>query len=119
MNGLLRLALRSHRGAIITMAIVSALGGAANAFGFVQIAGKTHAERLAFAHSMELIGAQFSYILPPPVQLDTMGGYLTWRNFSSLSIVFAIWAILAATGLARGDEERNLTELWLANGASR
>lgn len=119
MSGLLRLALRSHRGAIITMTIVSALGGASNAFGFVQIAGKTHAERLAFAHSMELIGAQFSYFLPPPVQLDTMGGYLTWRNFSSMSLVFAVWAILAATGLARGDEERNLTELWLATGVSR
>lgn len=101
------------------MAVISGLGGLLNAFGFTQIAGATHAERLAFAHQMELIGKQFSYILPPPVQLDTMGGYMTWRDFSSISLVYAIWAVLAATGVARGDEERRLTELWLANGVSR
>src|SRR5260221_12647730 len=101
------------------MGLISGLGGLLNAFGFTQIAGHTHAERLAFAHQMELIGRQFSYILPPPVQLDTMGGYMTWRDFSSISLVYAIWAVLAATGAARGDEERRLTELWLANGVSR
>ena len=68
---------------------------------------------------MEIIGRQFSYILPPPIQLDTMGGYLTWRDFSTISIIYAIWAVLAATGAARGDEERRLTELWLASGVSR
>ena len=116
---LLRLALRSHRTGALVMAAVSGIGGLLNAFGFVQIAGATHAERLVFAHQMELLGRQFSYILPPPVQLDTMGGYLTWRDFSSISVVYAIWAVLAATGAARGDEERRLTELWLANGVSR
>lgn len=119
MSTLLRFALRSHRTGAITMALISGLGGVLNSFGFAQIAGTTHAERLAFAHQMELIGRQFSYILPPPVQLDTMGGYLTWRDFSSISVVYAIWAVLAATGAARGDEERRLTELWLANGVSR
>lgn len=119
MNAFLRFALRSHRTGAITMALISGLAGFLNAFGFTQIAGSTHAERLAFAHQMELIGKQFSYLLPPPVQLDTMGGYLTWRDFSSIAIVYAIWAVLAATGAARGDEERRLTELWLANGLSR
>ncbi len=101
------------------MAVISGLGGFLNAFGFTQIAGATPAERLAFAHQMELIGKQFSYILPPPVQLDTMAGYLTWRDFSSISVAYAIWAVLAATGAARGDEERRLTEHWLTNGVSR
>lgn len=116
---LLRLALRSHRTGVITTAAINGLAGLLNAFGFVQIAGVTHAERLVFARQMEILGRQFSYILPPPIQLDTMGGYLTWRDFSSISIVYAIWAVLAATGAARGDEERRLTELWLASGVSR
>lgn len=119
MSMLLRFALRSHRTGAIAMGLISGLGGLLNAFGFAQIAGHTHAERLAFARQMELIGKQFSYILPPPVQLDTMGGYMTWRDFSSISVVFTIWAALAATGAGRGDEERGLTELWLANGVSR
>jgi ABC-2 type transport system permease protein len=118
-SSLLRFALRSHRTGAIAMALISGLGGLLNAFGFTQIAGATHAERLAFAHQMELIGKQFSYILPPPVQLDTMGGYMTWRDFSSIAVAYGVWAVLAATGAARGDEERRLTELWLANGASR
>ena len=116
---LLRLALRSHRTGIIATAAIGGLGGLLNAFGFVQIAGATHAERLVFAHQMELLGRQFSYILPPPIQLDTMGGYLTWRQLGSIAVVYAIWAVLAATGAARGDEERRLTELWLASGVSR
>ena len=116
---LLRLALRSHRTGIITTAVIAGIAGLLNAFGFVQIAGSTHAERVAFAHQMEIIGRQFSYILPPPIQLDTMGGYLTWRDFSTISIIYAIWGVLAATGAARGDEERRLTELWLASGVSR
>ena len=99
--------------------MIGALGGALNAFGFVKIAGATHVERVAFAHQMEVLGRQFSYILPPPVQLDTMGGYLTWRQFGSIAILYAIWAVLAATGAARGEEERRLTELWLASGVSR
>jgi ABC-2 type transport system permease protein len=116
---LLWLAVRSHRTGMIGTAGIAAVGGLLNAFGFVQIAGATHAERLVFAHQMELLGRQFSYILPPPIQLDTMGGYLTWRQFGSIAIVYAIWAVLAATGAARGDEERGLTELWLASGVSR
>ena len=116
---LLRLALRSHRTGIIATGVIGGIGGLLNAFAFVQIAGATHAERLVFAHQMEIIGRQFSYILPPPIQLDTMGGYLTWRDFSSISVIYAIWAVLAATGAARGDEERRLTELWLASGVSR
>lgn len=116
---LLRLALRSHRTGLVATAAIGSLGGLLNAFGFVQIAGTTHAERIAFAHQMELLGRQFSYILPAPVQLDTLGGYLTWRQFGSIAIAYAIWAVLAATGAARGDEERRLTELWLASGVSR
>ncbi len=113
------LAVRSHRTGAIATAGIAAVGGLLNAFGFVQIAGATHAERLVFAHQMEVLGRQFSYILPPPVQLDTMGGYLTWRQFGSIAMLYAIWAVLAATGAARGDEERGLTELWLASGVSR
>ena len=116
---LLWLAARSHRTGAIATGAIAAVGGLLNAFGFVQIAGATHAERLLFAHQMEILGRQFSYLLPPPIQLDTMGGYLTWRQFGSIAIVYAIWAVLAATGAARGDEERGLTELWLASGVSR
>jgi beta-exotoxin I transport system permease protein len=116
---LFRLALRSHRTGAIATAAIGALSGLLNSVAYVQVAGATPAERSAFAHSMEVVGKQLSYILPAPIQLDTMGGYLTWRAFSAVAIVYAVWAMLAATGAGRGDEEKGLTEAWLAAGVSR
>jgi len=116
---LFRLALRSHRTGAIATAAIGALAGILNAVAYVQIAGANPADRAAFAHSMELVGKQLSYLLPQPVQLDTMGGYLAWRDLSVIAIVYPVWALLAATGAGRGDEEKGLTEAWLAAGVSR
>lgn len=116
---LFRLALSSHRTGAIATAAIGAIAGVLNAVAYVSVAGATRAERAAFAHSMEIIGQQLSYLLPRPVQLDTMGGYLTWRALSAVAIVYAVWAMLAATGAGRGDEEKGLTETWLAAGVSR
>jgi putative exporter of polyketide antibiotics len=113
------LAFRSHRTGLIAMSIVSTLAGVLNAAAFETLAGNTPAERATFGKQMELLGKQLSYLLPDPVQLDTIGGYLTWRAFGALALIFAIWAILAATGAGRGDEERGLTEHWLASGVSK
>lgn len=116
---LLRLALRSHRTGLIATAAIGGFAGVLNAVAYAQVAGSTHAERVVFAHSMEVIGRQITYLLPAPVQLDTMAGYLTWRDFSTVTLVLAVWAMLAATGAGRGDEEKGLTEEWLAMGISR
>ncbi len=116
---LFRLALRSHRTSLIVLAVMGAITGALNAAAFVQLAGTTPAERTAFGREMELLGRQLAFLLPDPVQLDTLAGYLAWRAFGILALSFAIWAILASAGAGRGDEERGLTEHWLAAGVSR
>src|SRR5258706_5752165 len=116
---LFRIAFRSPRTGLIAMSLVSVLAGALNAAAFETLVGNTPAERAAFGQQMALLGKQLSYLLPDPVQLDTMGGYLTWRAFGALGLIFAIWAILASTGAGRGEEERGLTEFWLAAGVSR
>ena len=116
---LLRLAVRSYRTGAIAMAAIGAFSGILNAVAYVQVAGSSPAERHVFAQQMEVFGKQLSYLLPAPVQLETMGGYLTWRDFGSIALVYTIWAMLAGTGAARGDEERGLTESWLAAGVSR
>ena len=115
---LFRLALRSHRtGAIATLAIAS-LTGLGNSIGYAVIAGPTPEERALFGRQMSLLGQQLTYLLPPPLDLDTMGGYLQWRNYGTLAVFFGVWALLAAAGV-RGDEERGIVETWLAVGASR
>jgi len=116
---LLRLALRSHRTGLFMIALVVAAGGLINAVGFAQIAGDSPAARAVFAQQMELLARQLTFLLPAPAQLDTMAGYLTWRWFGTVWIIYAFWALIAGTGAGRGDEERGLVELWLSTGASR
>ena len=116
---LFRIALKQQRTGLIAMTLLCALGGVLNALGFVQVAGTSQVERLAFARSMEVLGAQLSYMLPAPEHLDTLAGYLQWRYFGSLVLILGIWGVISSTGSGRGDEERGLVEQWLAAGASR
>lgn len=115
----LALAIRSHRTGLIALSLIGAISGLVNGIAFVEVAGHTQLERQAFAQQMEILGRQLTYLLPAPVQLDTIGGYLTWRAFGSVTLPYAIWAVLAGSGAARGDEERGLTEAWLSAGISR
>ncbi len=116
---LVRLALRFQRTGIIAMSALTAIGVIINALGFAQIVGDSPADRAAFAAQMELLGKQLSYILPVPSRLDTLAGYLQWRWFGSVALLFSFWALVAATGAGRGDEERGFVETWLAGGVGR
>src|SRR5258708_22903839 len=68
---------------------------------------------------MSVLASQFSVILPPPSRLDTVGGYVQWRAFGGLAILFAVWALASASGAARGDEERGVVEALLTSGGTR
>ena len=116
---LIRIALRQQTVGVMALALVVAIGGVLNTLAFVQIAGTTPAERAAFAQQMSLLGAQLSYMLPVPVRIDTLAGYLEWRWFGTLVVIFGIWAAISASGSGRGDEERGLVEQWLAAGVGR
>ncbi len=113
------LALRLGRWGIAGFGAVAFVVTLVQTVGFYNIAGHTEAERQAFGHSMSLLAAQFTVIIPPPVRPDTVGGYVQWRAFGFLAILFAIWALASASGAARGDEERGIVQALLANGLSR
>ena len=115
----IRLALRLGRWGLIGFAGVGFFATFVNAAGFYAIAGHTQAERQAFGRSFAQVASQLTVLLPPPSRLDTMGGYVQFRGYGSLAIVFAIWALASASGAARGDEERGLVEMILATGLSR
>ncbi len=109
-----RLALRLHRWGMLGYAAIGVLTGVVNAAFFSRIAGSSPAERAAFGQEVEVIGRQVSYLLPLPIRADTLGGYLQWRVFGFMPLLFAIWAVLAGTAVLRGEEERGLLEQWLA-----
>ena len=87
--------------------------------GFYQVVGHSAAERAAFGASIATLAARFTALVPPPIQPDTVGGYVEFRGFHELAIIFSAWALFAATGFARGDEERGIVEASLAAGARR
>jgi ABC-2 type transport system permease protein len=115
----IRLALRLGQWGLIGFAIVGFIATFINAVGFYAVAGPTQAQREAFAKSFALIAAQLTVLLPPPMRLDTVGGYVQYRAYGSLVIVFSIWALASASGAARRNEERGIDELILATGLSR
>ncbi len=116
---LLRIALKQQTVSLIALTAIGVIGGVLNSLAFVQIAGATPAERAAFAQQMAVLGAQLSYMLPVPVRIDTLGGYMEWRLFGGLVLLYSIWAAISASGSGRGDEERGLVEQWLAAGVGR
>lgn len=115
---LFRLAVRSHQSGLIATSLLSVMLALANAVGYIQLAGTDAQSRAIFAREMELVGRQLTYLLPVPVQLDTMSGYIHWRVFGAVPLVMGFWAVLAASGV-RGDEEKGLVEQWIVTGLSR
>ncbi|MDP9280647.1 MAG: hypothetical protein M3P38_00950, partial [Chloroflexota bacterium] len=116
---LFRIALKQQVVSLIALSVIFVIGSVLNTVAFVQIAGVTPAERAAFAGQMALLGAQLSYMLPVPVRIDTLAGYLEWRWFGTLVVILGLWAAISASGSGRGDEERGLVEQWLAAGVGR
>jgi len=98
------LGLRLGRWGIVGFSVLAFASSYIQAVGFYQLAGHTPEQRAAFARSMTQLAAQLTILLPPPTRLDTVGGYVEWRSFGGLAILFAVWALVSASGAARGDE---------------
>ncbi len=111
-----RLLLRLNRIGLIATAYFSIFYVLVNSAAFPIIAGKTRAAQEAFGHSVTVLGATFAWLLPLPVRPDTAAGYLQWRGYGFLAIVFAVWGLFSACGAVRRDEDRGLVESWLSSG---
>ncbi len=116
---MIRYSLRAHRTGLIASASLAALYVLLQAPGYASAAGSTPAERQRFAASMGAIARQVSYILPLPTHLEVLSGYVQWRVFGFLAVVFATWAVFAGAGASRGEEDRGLSDQLLAGGMSR
>jgi ABC-2 type transport system permease protein len=95
--------------------LISFLYGAA----FTSAAGSTAASQAAFGRSVNLVAKQFAFIIPVPVHPETLGGYEQYKWLAGAIIMMMIWAAIAGIAVGRGDEDRGLTDEWLAGGVSR
>src|SRR5437879_13626210 len=96
------LALRLGRWGIAGFGLIAFAISLLQTAGFYQVAGRTEAERRAFGRSMSILAEQFAVIVAVPTRPDTVGGYVQWRAFGFLAILFAIWGLEAVRGAAHG-----------------
>ncbi|HYB14337.1 MAG TPA: ABC transporter permease subunit [Streptosporangiaceae bacterium] len=78
----------------------------------------TAASRAQFAQAFGHNSA-FAALVGPARRLDTVGGYMAWRCLGVLIILGAIWGLLTATRLLRGEEDAGRWELLLAGRTAR
>jgi ABC-2 type transport system permease protein len=115
----LLLALRLGRWGIAGFSALAFVSTLAQTLAFYTIAGQTAAQQAAFGAAIGTLASHFTAILPPPIRPETVGGYVEWRGFHALGLIFGVWAFASATGISRGDEERGVIEAILAAGTSR
>ena len=116
---MIRIALRSHRWSTLGVALIGFVATYAQGAAFKAAAGTTLAEREAFARQVAALGPQLAYLIPLPVHPEKMAGYLMWRGYGFLPVIFGFWAFMAATGAIRGDEDGGRMETWLASSVGR
>jgi ABC-2 type transport system permease protein len=113
------MAWRLHRRGLIGFSVGGFLISLFYGSAFLQAAGTTAASQAAFGRSVNLVAKQFAFIVPVPVHPETLGGYEQYKWLAGAIIMMMIWAALAGVGVGRGDEERGITEQWIAAGLSR
>ncbi len=79
---------------------------------------KTMAQRAQFARVFGA-NAGVNALIGPAHSLQTVPGFTEWRCTGVLSVVGAVWGLLAATRLTRGEEEAGRWEHYLAGGTTR
>jgi ABC-2 type transport system permease protein len=112
---MLRVALRAN---VWTGAGFSLLTGLYVAF-LVLAYASLGGDRAGIARDLGALAPGFSFIIALPQRLDTNAGYLAWFGYGQIVAIYAFWGILAGTFASRGEEERGLTDLWLAAGVTR
>src|ERR1700694_3583487 len=113
------MAWRLHRRGLIGFSVGGFVISVFYGFAYLQAAGTTAASQAAFGNSISLVAKQFAFIIPLPVHPETLGGYEQYKWLSGAIVLMMIWATLAGVGVGRGDEDRGITEQWIAGGISR
>ncbi len=89
--------LRLGRWGMVGFSAAAAVSIFVQTAGFYQVAGQSAGDRAAFGASMATLAARFVALFPPPIRPDTVGGYVEFRGFHPLALIFAVWALASAT----------------------
>jgi ABC-2 type transport system permease protein len=101
---------------IRTGALVVALAFGGSAWATAAAYAATFPTESSRREAAALVGgdAAIRVLLGPVDDIATVGGYLVYKNFVFLTLVGAVWGLLAATRLLRGEEDAGRAQLVLA-----
>ncbi len=88
-----------------------------SAYGFETTYPKM-SDRLTFAESLGT-NAGISALFGPAHHIETTRGFTAWRCASLFSVIGAVWGLLLATKVLRGDEEEGRADLLYAGPVTR
>ncbi|TMC51986.1 MAG: hypothetical protein E6J20_13970 [Chloroflexi bacterium] len=91
-------ALGQARWTVLAFAIAGFATTLLQSLAYFRMAGHTFAERAAFGYSLSTEAVANAALFSPPFRPGTIAGYVEWRAFGPLAILFAAWALVAATG---------------------
>ena len=102
--------LRDSRRAIL---LVGLLGG-----GFMLLTAApygveftTATSRQALVAQMTALPAVFRGLLGEPINIDTLGGFLSWRTGNVLPVMLGMWSVVALSGTLAGEAARGSLDL--------
>lgn len=113
----------TRRSLLDAKALTLGAGAIFAVYAYAQVAGyrnlyPTLTDRLGYAHSFSDNKA-LRLLFGVPHQLQTLGGYATWRTAGLMSIFAAVFGALVAIRALRRDEDVGRRELILANPVGR
>jgi putative exporter of polyketide antibiotics len=79
----------------------------------------TAAKRLQISGQMTALPAIFQGMLGQMIDIERLGGFVSWRTINFLPIIFGIWTIVAMSGLLAGELARGSLDMLAASPLGR
>lgn len=79
----------------------------------------TPEKRRLLVTSMTALPAVFRGLLGEPINLETLGGFISWRVGNSLPVLLGLWSVLALSGTLAGEAAKGSLDLLISTPHSR
>jgi ABC-2 type transport system permease protein len=110
--------LRDSRRAVV---VVGLLGGLFMFATAAPIAAEfdTLAKRQVLVTSMSALPAVFRGLLGDPINIETLGGFISWRVGNSLPVLLGLWSVIALSGTLAGEAAKGSLDLLVSTPHAR
>jgi ABC-2 type transport system permease protein len=80
---------------------------------------ETPEKRSLLVASMTALPAVFRGLLGEPINIETLGGFISWRVGNSLPVLLGLWSVLALSGTLAGEAGKGSLDLLVSTPHSR